>query len=146
MPHTVAQCGVLALRTMALIGLRDFQYDLLDEELHRSGSGGSHQHASSPSLTVTAANDLACRGLDHLEEKIPALQYPPEKVGSSPGIFQFASREAGGMGLHNGLPKQRSVDRNQSTESQDGQHQGQFLRGFPAPSWWAQVLPLVQEG
>ncbi|KFW90413.1 Perilipin-1, partial [Phalacrocorax carbo] len=26
------------------------------------------------------ANDLACRGLDHLEEKIPALQYPVDKV------------------------------------------------------------------
>lgn len=30
---------------------------------------------------VTVANNLACRGLDHLEEKIPALQYPVEKVG-----------------------------------------------------------------
>lgn len=26
------------------------------------------------------ANNLACRGLDHLEEKIPALQYPVDKV------------------------------------------------------------------
>ena len=26
------------------------------------------------------ANTLACRGLDHLEEKIPALQYPVDKV------------------------------------------------------------------
>ncbi|NXR77135.1 PLIN1 protein, partial [Pycnonotus jocosus] len=25
------------------------------------------------------ANNLACRGLDHLEEKIPALQYPVDK-------------------------------------------------------------------
>lgn len=38
-----------------------------------------------PLLPVTAANELACRGLDHLEEKIPALQYPPEKV--SPSLF-----------------------------------------------------------
>uniref|UniRef100_A0A674KDM1 Perilipin 1 n=1 Tax=Terrapene triunguis TaxID=2587831 RepID=A0A674KDM1_9SAUR len=30
----------------------------------------------------TAANILACRGLDHLEEKIPALQYPVEKIAS----------------------------------------------------------------
>uniref|UniRef100_A0A8C3WR70 Perilipin n=1 Tax=Catagonus wagneri TaxID=51154 RepID=A0A8C3WR70_9CETA len=29
-----------------------------------------------------AANELACRGLDHLEEKIPALQYLPEKIAS----------------------------------------------------------------
>ncbi|XP_067999521.1 perilipin-1 isoform X2 [Melanerpes formicivorus] len=28
------------------------------------------------------ANDLACRGLDHLEEKIPALQYPVHKLAS----------------------------------------------------------------
>ncbi|NXL88502.1 PLIN1 protein, partial [Alectura lathami] len=30
----------------------------------------------------TVANNLACRGLDHLEEKIPALQYPVEKLAS----------------------------------------------------------------
>lgn len=29
---------------------------------------------------VSMANTLACRGLDHLEEKIPALQYPVDKV------------------------------------------------------------------
>ncbi|XP_045417668.1 perilipin-1 [Lemur catta] len=34
------------------------------------------------STQFTAANDLACRGLDHLEEKIPALHYPPEKIAS----------------------------------------------------------------
>lgn len=28
------------------------------------------------------ANTLACRGLDHLEEKIPALQYPVDKLAS----------------------------------------------------------------
>nr|XP_025977037.1 perilipin-1 isoform X2 [Dromaius novaehollandiae] len=33
-----------------------------------------------PQLTV--ANNLACRGLDHLEEKIPALQYPVDKLAS----------------------------------------------------------------
>ncbi|XP_029490126.1 perilipin-1 isoform X2 [Oncorhynchus nerka] len=31
---------------------------------------------------LVAANNLACKGLDHLEEKIPALQYPPEKLAS----------------------------------------------------------------
>ncbi|XP_019333466.1 perilipin-1 isoform X3 [Alligator mississippiensis] len=30
----------------------------------------------------SAANTLACRGLDHLEQKIPALQYPVEKIAS----------------------------------------------------------------
>ncbi|XP_067412161.1 perilipin-1 [Emydura macquarii macquarii] len=30
----------------------------------------------------TAANVLACRGLDHLEQKIPALQYPVEKIAT----------------------------------------------------------------
>nr|XP_035159703.2 perilipin-1 isoform X3 [Callithrix jacchus] len=34
------------------------------------------------STQFTAANELACRGLDHLEQKIPALQYPPEKIAS----------------------------------------------------------------
>ncbi|XP_041074792.1 perilipin-1-like isoform X2 [Polyodon spathula] len=29
-----------------------------------------------------AANNLACKGLDRLEDKIPALQYPPEKLAS----------------------------------------------------------------
>ncbi|KAG7473262.1 hypothetical protein MATL_G00093820 [Megalops atlanticus] len=29
---------------------------------------------------IEAVNSLACRGLDRLEEKIPALQYPPEKL------------------------------------------------------------------
>lgn len=44
-------------------------------------AGSCHTHPQrGPSLPVTAANELACRGLDHLEEKIPALQYPPEKV------------------------------------------------------------------
>lgn len=43
-----------------------------------SGVQGSPQ--CGPLLLVIAANDLACRGLDHLEEKIPALQYPHEKV------------------------------------------------------------------
>ncbi|XP_035747360.1 perilipin-1 isoform X2 [Egretta garzetta] len=31
---------------------------------------------------VAVANNLACRGLDHLEEKIPALQYPVDKLAS----------------------------------------------------------------
>ncbi|XP_066558093.1 perilipin-1 [Amia ocellicauda] len=31
---------------------------------------------------IVAVNSLACKGLDRLEEKIPALQYPPEKLAS----------------------------------------------------------------
>ncbi|RXM91902.1 Perilipin-1 [Acipenser ruthenus] len=31
---------------------------------------------------VIAVNSLACKGLDCLEDKIPALQYPPEKLAS----------------------------------------------------------------
>ncbi|XP_051776196.1 perilipin-1 isoform X3 [Erpetoichthys calabaricus] len=31
---------------------------------------------------IVAVNHLACKGLDHLEEKIPALQLPPEKLAS----------------------------------------------------------------
>ncbi|KAJ8417366.1 hypothetical protein AAFF_G00285930 [Aldrovandia affinis] len=37
-------------------------------------------HRLEPQLE--AVNNLACRGLDRLEEKIPALQYPPEKLAS----------------------------------------------------------------
>lgn len=80
---------------------------------------------------VTVANNLACRGLDHLEEKIPALQYPVDKVGHgwdsrslwdpaaplwSTWCFSYgagsglASRLplviAGGEGLLRGTPKQ----------------------------------------
>ncbi|MEE6503755.1 hypothetical protein FKM82_004931 [Ascaphus truei] len=29
---------------------------------------------------IIAANDIACKGMDQLEQKIPALQYPPEKI------------------------------------------------------------------
>ncbi|KAI1904502.1 hypothetical protein AGOR_G00006310 [Albula goreensis] len=31
---------------------------------------------------IEAVNSLACKGLDRLEEKIPALQYPPEKLAT----------------------------------------------------------------
>ncbi|KAL4658676.1 perilipin-1 isoform X1 [Arapaima gigas] len=31
---------------------------------------------------ISAVNNLVCKGLDKLEEKIPALQYPPEKLAS----------------------------------------------------------------
>ncbi|XP_069046726.1 perilipin-1 isoform X3 [Lepisosteus oculatus] len=32
---------------------------------------------------IVAVNKLACKGLDRLEENIPALQYPPDKLASS---------------------------------------------------------------
>uniref|UniRef100_A0A671KEK7 Perilipin n=1 Tax=Sinocyclocheilus anshuiensis TaxID=1608454 RepID=A0A671KEK7_9TELE len=38
-------------------------------------------HVLEPQLV--AANSLTCRGLDHLEEKVPALQYPPEELTAS---------------------------------------------------------------
>ncbi|NWH42412.1 PLIN3 protein, partial [Chloropsis hardwickii] len=31
---------------------------------------------------ISAANELACKGLDKLEEKLPILQQPPERVTS----------------------------------------------------------------
>ncbi|MBN3311957.1 PLIN1 protein, partial [Atractosteus spatula] len=34
-------------------------------------------------VKVVAVNKLACKGLDRLEENIPALQYPPDKLASS---------------------------------------------------------------
>ncbi|XP_076156026.1 perilipin-1 isoform X2 [Alosa pseudoharengus] len=38
---------------------------------------------------LIAANSLVCRGLDHLEERIPALQYSPEKLAT--GISEVVS-------------------------------------------------------
>ncbi|XP_048113866.1 perilipin-1 isoform X4 [Alosa alosa] len=38
---------------------------------------------------LIAANSLVCRGLDHLEERIPALQYSPEKLAT--GISEVMS-------------------------------------------------------
>ncbi|KAL2092984.1 hypothetical protein ACEWY4_010296 [Coilia grayii] len=38
---------------------------------------------------IVAANSLACQGLDHLEEKIPALQHSPEKLAT--GISEAVS-------------------------------------------------------
>ncbi|XP_033903603.2 perilipin-1 isoform X3 [Acipenser ruthenus] len=38
---------------------------------------------------IIAVNNLACKGLDRLEDKIPALQYPPEKLAS--GIAQVVT-------------------------------------------------------
>uniref|UniRef100_A0A3B3QAD4 Uncharacterized protein n=1 Tax=Paramormyrops kingsleyae TaxID=1676925 RepID=A0A3B3QAD4_9TELE len=32
---------------------------------------------------ISAVDVLACKGLDRLEERIPALQYPPDKVGGA---------------------------------------------------------------
>lgn len=63
--------GVRAPRRLSLLGLH-------------WGQGSPHH---GPLLPVIAANELACRGLDHLEEKIPALQYPPEKVS----LFLFSN-------------------------------------------------------
>ncbi|NXP17468.1 PLIN3 protein, partial [Scytalopus superciliaris] len=34
---------------------------------------------------ISTANELACKGLDKLEEKVPILQQPPERVRSPPG-------------------------------------------------------------
>lgn len=51
--------------------------------------GAGRLTAARPFASVIAANELACRGLDHLEERIPALQYPPEKV--SPGPFALGA-------------------------------------------------------
>lgn len=34
-------------------------------------------------FSVIAVDVLACKGLDRLEERIPALQYPPDKVGGA---------------------------------------------------------------
>ncbi|XP_049339572.1 perilipin-1 [Astyanax mexicanus] len=47
-------------------------------------------HMLQPQLT--AANSLACRGLDQLEEKVPALEYPPAKLAA--GIAGLASSAA----------------------------------------------------
>lgn len=71
----------------AELGMRagDLRAFLGTETTARSHSGGQGSPQHGPFLLVIAANELACRGLDHLEEKIPALQYPPEKV--SPFLF-----------------------------------------------------------
>lgn len=40
----------------------------------------NHQLSIAPTPTVTSASEYAHRGLDKLEENLPILQQPPEKV------------------------------------------------------------------
>lgn len=44
---------------------------------------------------VSTANEFACKGLDKLEEKLPILQQPPERVMSPGGHGQGSSMERG---------------------------------------------------
>ncbi|NWT90011.1 PLIN3 protein, partial [Lanius ludovicianus] len=44
---------------------------------------------------ISTANEFACKGLDKLEEKLPILQQPPEKVTSPRGHGQGFSAECG---------------------------------------------------
>ncbi|NXB65618.1 PLIN3 protein, partial [Struthidea cinerea] len=44
---------------------------------------------------ISTANEFACRGLDKLEEKLPILQQPPERVTSPGGHGQGSSAERG---------------------------------------------------
>ncbi|KFP49680.1 Perilipin-3, partial [Cathartes aura] len=39
---------------------------------------------------VSTANEYACKGLDKLEEKLPILQQPPEKVVGCSGVGKHA--------------------------------------------------------
>ncbi|NWW26995.1 PLIN3 protein, partial [Falcunculus frontatus] len=44
---------------------------------------------------ISSANEFACKGLDKLEEKLPILQQPPERVTSPGGHGQGSSAERG---------------------------------------------------
>ncbi|NXY64993.1 PLIN3 protein, partial [Callaeas wilsoni] len=44
---------------------------------------------------ISTANEFACKGLDKLEEKLPILQQPPERVTSPRGHGQGSSAERG---------------------------------------------------
>ncbi|NWT10419.1 PLIN3 protein, partial [Vireo altiloquus] len=44
---------------------------------------------------ISTANEFACKGLDKLEEKLPILQQPPERVTSPGGHGQGSSEERG---------------------------------------------------
>ncbi|NXI84101.1 PLIN3 protein, partial [Rhipidura dahli] len=44
---------------------------------------------------ISTANEFACKGLDKLEEKLPILQQPPERVTSPGGHGQGCSAESG---------------------------------------------------
>lgn len=47
---------------------------------------------------VATVNDLACRGLDKLEEKLPFLQKPSEMVPAPPGCVSAVGGQVGGAG------------------------------------------------
>lgn len=49
-----------------------------------------------PLSAVATVNDLACRGLDKLEEKLPFLQQPSEMVLAPPDVGSCTGVEVGG--------------------------------------------------
>ncbi|NWR41099.1 PLIN3 protein, partial [Regulus satrapa] len=56
---------------------------------------------------ISTANEFACRGLDKLEEKLPILQQPPERVRPPGGHGQGSSAEPGaGTSCPRAVPSQ----------------------------------------
>ncbi|XP_051953613.1 perilipin-1 isoform X1 [Xyrauchen texanus] len=58
-------------------------------------------HVLEPKLV--AANSMACKGLDRLEEKVPALQYPPEELAASIKEVVFSAVETAKDGIFSPL-------------------------------------------